>query len=203
MNSVLFDAELIRRCDRSGPRYTSYPTAVPFTSAFGADAYEKVALATNEQSPEEPLSVYVHVPFCASPCLYCGCNRIITRSRDRAQAYVARLSREVELQGRLFSRTRKIDQLHFGGGTPTFLQPGGLEALLAQLAGHFSIADADAREFSIEIDPRTVSAEDVRALASMGFNRMSLGVQDFDPRVQQAVNRVQSEDQVSLRVAHG
>jgi oxygen-independent coproporphyrinogen-3 oxidase len=199
-NTVVFDADLIRRCDRAGPRYTSYPTAVQFTSAFGEDAYRKVAVSTNERTPAQPLSVYVHVPFCASPCFYCGCNRVITRSHDRAVAYLQRLKSEIELQAELFSRTRPVDQLHFGGGTPTFLAAEELGSLLEHLGRHFSLAAAENREYSIEIDPRTVTPDSVRALARLGFNRMSLGVQDFDPDVQIAVNRLQSREQ-TLRVA--
>src|SRR5688572_14222464 len=126
MNAVLFDADLIRRCDCSGPRYTSYPTAVQFTNAVDEEAYRQVALASNIGTAVLPLSLYVHVPFCASPCFYCGCTRIITRSPDRAQAYLARLHREIELQSALFDRSRKVEQLHFGGGTPTFLQTSDL-----------------------------------------------------------------------------
>jgi oxygen-independent coproporphyrinogen III oxidase len=194
-NPVLFDADLIRRCDRAGPRYTSYPTAVQFSNAFGEEAYRQIAIESNERTPGQPLSVYVHVPFCASPCFYCGCNRVITRSRDRAAAYIARLRSEIELQAELFSRTRSVDQLHFGGGTPTFLEIEQLASLLGHLGNNFSLAAPADREYSIEIDPRTVTPESVRALAQLGFNRMSLGVQDFDPDVQAAVNRVQSKEQ--------
>ena len=200
MNAVLFDADLIRRCDCSGPRYTSYPTAVQFTTAFGADEYRSAAMEANARSPLAPLSLYVHVPFCASPCFYCGCNRIITRSRDRAHAYLARLHREIQMQAELFPRTRHVEQLHFGGGTPTFLQVSEIAGLMDYLGDHFSLAAASSREFSIEIDPRTVSPEAVHALASLGFNRMSLGVQDFDPAVQAAVNRIQPQSE-TLRVA--
>jgi oxygen-independent coproporphyrinogen III oxidase len=199
MNAVLFDADLIRRCDCAGPRYTSYPTAVQFTTAFGEAAYREVALASNAPATARPLSLYVHVPFCASPCFYCGCNRIITRSRDRAQAYLARLNREIELQAALFDRSRSVGQLHFGGGTPTFLQTSELAALMEHLGRHFSMFDTAGREYSIEIDPRTVTADSVHELAAMGFNRMSLGVQDFDPNVQSAVNRIQPEAE-TLRV---
>jgi oxygen-independent coproporphyrinogen III oxidase len=196
MNAVIFDAELIRRCDCAGPRYTSYPTAVQFTTAFGEEAYCNVARESNARSAGEPLSLYVHVPFCASPCFYCGCNRIITRSRDRAEGYLSRLKREIELQAEHFVRTRGVDQLHFGGGTPTFLETSQLASLMDHLARHFPFAEEPTREFSIEIDPRTVSSTGVHELVDMGFNRMSLGVQDFDPRVQQAVNRIQPESRV-------
>jgi oxygen-independent coproporphyrinogen III oxidase len=197
--AVLFDADLIRRCDCAGPRYTSYPTAVQFSNAFAEDSYRRTAMTSNERTPGQPLSVYVHVPFCASPCFYCGCNRVITRSHDRAAAYLEPLMREIELQSELFSRTRHIDQLHFGGGTPTFLSSDEIGSVLEHLGRNFSLADATTREYSIEIDPRTVTPEAVRALVHLGFNRMSLGVQDFDADVQAAVNRIQSKDQ-TLRV---
>jgi oxygen-independent coproporphyrinogen-3 oxidase len=198
MNEALFDADLIRRCDCSGPRYTSYPTAVQFTDAFGEDAYRSTAIQSNASEYGDgatPLSLYVHVPFCASPCFYCGCNRVITRSYDRAQEYLKRLNREIELQAPLFSRDRVVEQLHFGGGTPTFLETRELAVLLEHLGQHFSLTADNSREYSIEIDPRTVNAASVQALASMGFNRMSLGVQDFDPAVQAAVNRIQPESE--------
>jgi len=187
-----FDADLIRRYDCFGPRYTSYPTAVQFRSDFDAEAYRNAALENARASATNPLSLYVHVPFCASPCFYCACNRIITRSSDRARAYLARLYEEIKLQAALFGRTRSIEQLHFGGGTPTFLPMNHLADLMTKLARHFSLNDSPGREYSIEIDPRTVAPESVRVLADLGFNRMSLGVQDFDPSVQLAVNRVQS-----------
>ncbi len=152
-------------------------------------------MSSNERSPGQPLSVYVHVPFCASPCFYCGCNRVITRSHERATAYVQRLKSEIDLQAELFSRTRQVDQLHFGGGTPTFLEVEELASLLDHLGRGFSLAPPETREYSIEIDPRTVTPQSVRELAQLGFNRMSLGVQDFDPDVQRAVNRLQSKEQ--------
>ncbi|MEP7242057.1 MAG: oxygen-independent coproporphyrinogen III oxidase [Gammaproteobacteria bacterium] len=193
MNAVLFDADLIRRCDCAGPRYTSYPTAVQFTDQFGEESYRQVAQASNARSGANPLSIYVHIPFCSSPCFYCGCNRVITRDRSRSSAYLSRLGREIEMQAELFDRGRKVDQLHFGGGTPTFLDKADLSALMDTLSRHFGLASDAAREYSIEIDPRTVTVDSVNALASMGFNRMSLGVQDFDPEVQNAVNRIQPE----------
>jgi oxygen-independent coproporphyrinogen-3 oxidase len=193
MNAVQFDPDLIRRYEVSGPRYTSYPTAVQFTSAFGADAYRSAVLESRERAATKALSLYVHIPFCSSPCFYCGCNRIITRSRDRAEAYLARLRREIQMQAALFGRARNVEQLHFGGGTPTFLEASELAALMEHLRHQFSLSDSASREFSIEIDPRTVTPDSVHALAAMGFNRMSLGVQDFDPAVQAAVNRIQPE----------
>jgi oxygen-independent coproporphyrinogen-3 oxidase len=190
------DAALIRRYDCHGPRYTSYPTAVQFHSGFNEQSYRRVALLSNGGSPP-PLSMYVHVPFCAKPCFYCGCNKIITRDPVHAEQYLQRLQREIELQSALFERRRNVRQLHFGGGTPTYLTLGQLGALFEQLGKHFSIDRSEHREFSIEIDPRTLGASTLRELAKLGFNRLSLGVQDFDPRVQRAVNRLQTADQIA------
>jgi oxygen-independent coproporphyrinogen III oxidase len=184
-----FDAALVQRYDRNGPRYTSYPTAAQFHSGFDIGAYRRAALLSNVAAT--PLSIYVHVPFCTSPCLYCGCNRVITRDRGQAIEYIARLEQEIELQARLFDSRRSVQQLHFGGGTPTFLDAAQLQALLEHLGRSFSLAPTAQRETSIEIDPRTVNAQQLGALAALGFNRISLGVQDFDAAVQRAVNRIQ------------
>ena len=193
--SVQFDADLVRRYDRPGPRYTSYPTAVQFHDGFREAEYRAAAAKTNGKTPPAPLSLYVHVPFCASPCFYCGCTKIITRSREQAENYLTRLYREIEMQAELFDDDRTVDQLHFGGGTPTFLNPWQLEDLLKKLGWHFKLREDDSREFSIEIDPRTCAPDTVDLLARAGVNRMSLGIQDFDPEVQQAVNRIQSPEQ--------
>lgn len=189
------DAALIRRYDSHGPRYTSYPTAVQFHSGFDEQSYRRLALLSNAGAPR-PLSIYVHVPFCAQPCFYCGCNKIITRNPVHAEQYLQRLHREIELQGALFARRRNVRQLHFGGGTPTYLTMAQLAVLFEQLGRHFSIDRSERREFSIEIDPRTLDTHALPALAELGFNRLSLGVQDFDPRVQRAVNREQSPEQI-------
>lgn len=191
-----FDPELIRRYDRRGPRYTSYPTAVEFSTRFDALAYRRAALLSNA-SRMKPLSAYVHVPFCRSPCFYCGCNRIITRDAGKAVSYLKRLVREIELQGALFDRSRTVQQLHLGGGTPTFLSIAQLEEVIDQLARSFRLDGSERREFSIEVDPRTVERATFAGLATLGFNRTSLGVQDFDERVQQAINRRQSIEQVA------
>jgi oxygen-independent coproporphyrinogen-3 oxidase len=190
-----FDAELIRRYERNTPRYTSYPTANLFSAAFSCSDYRRAALLSNA-TPARPLSTYVHVPFCASPCVYCGCNRVITRDPEQATRYVERLKREIEMQGRLFDRRRKIEQLHFGGGSPTFLSFDDLNEVMTALDSHFTLDASPAREISIEVDPRTVADWTMPGLAALGFNRVSFGVQDFDPRVQEAVNRHQSHDLV-------
>jgi oxygen-independent coproporphyrinogen-3 oxidase len=187
-----FDAELLRRYDKPGPRYTSYPTAPRFASGFGEAQLREVARRSNAEPIPRALSLYAHVPFCFSPCFYCGCNRVITRDKTRGDAYLARLVREIALVAPLFDRDREVVQLHLGGGTPNFLAAGQLAELMETFERHFHFAPARQRDFSIEIDPRCVGASDVAALAAMGFNRASLGVQDFDPVVQQAVNRIQS-----------
>jgi oxygen-independent coproporphyrinogen-3 oxidase len=191
--TVCFDADLIRRHDRNGPRYTSYPTAVQFHTGFGPDEYRRAAAASNEPRPT-PLSLYVHVPFCGSPCFYCGCNKIITRDVTKAQRYLDYLYKEIAMQAPLFAHSRTVEQLHFGGGTPTFLSMQQLSDLMDTLATEFHLTAAPTREYSIEIDPRTLTPETLPGLSRIGFNRISLGVQDFDPDVQRAVNRVQSVD---------
>jgi oxygen-independent coproporphyrinogen-3 oxidase len=192
MTSLCFDRELIGRYDCAGPRYTSYPTAVQFHTGIGEAQYRAAALERAQEEGAEPLSLYVHLPFCTSPCFYCACNRIITRSEDRGTAYLQRLFREIEMQARLFGRDRVVKQLHLGGGTPTFFPIAQLGQLMAKLRTHFRLTDSPTREYSIEIDPRTVTPESVVELAHLGFNRMSLGIQDFDEAVQRAVNRIQS-----------
>jgi len=187
---VCFDTDLIVRYGGRGPRYTSYPTALQFNEDLTADDYRAHALASNESGV--PLSLYVHIPFCHTLCYYCGCNKIITRNEDRVNRYMEMLYREIEMQSELFDKSRKIEQLHFGGGTPTYLDDGQLDALMAKLRSAFNFDESDDREFSIEVDPRTVDAEGIRHLAKLGFNRLSLGIQDFDPVVQEAVNRIQT-----------
>lgn len=189
--AVRFDPDLVRRYDCHGPRYTSYPTALQFHPRFDAEAY-RCAAAASRGDPPRPLSLYVHVPFCASPCFYCGCNRVITRSPEKAERYLGWLGREIAMQGELFGRSRPVEQLHLGGGTPTFLSMPQLAGLMQQLVRHFGVDARREREYSLEIDPRTVRPEALAELAALGFNRLSLGVQDFDPEVQRAVNRIQS-----------
>ncbi|WP_029921148.1 oxygen-independent coproporphyrinogen III oxidase [Nevskia soli] len=195
--SPLPDVALIRKYDGHGPRYTSYPTAPQFSVTFGAQAHTDAADRCSIASRHSPLSLYVHIPFCASPCYYCACTKVITRKTGHADAYVARLVREVEMQARLFPPSREVTQLHFGGGTPTFLSATQLQRIFDALHRHFRLSADAGREFSIEIDPRTVDAQTLRHLATLGFNRASFGIQDFDPNVQRAVNRLQTPAQVS------
>ena len=191
--AIEFDPELIRRYDRSGPRYTSYPTAVQFHEGFGADEYRDIALASN--ASRRPLSLYFHIPFCDTLCFYCACNKIPTKNRGRAQPYLDDLHREIALQAELFDGDRIVDQLHWGGGTPTFISHEQMRALMAETRRRFRLHDDDAGEYSIEIDPREVRDDTLGLLRELGFNRLSMGVQDFDERVQRAVNRIQSEAQ--------
>ena len=190
-----FDAELLRRYDRPGPRYTSYPTAPQFSSAFGEEALREAAAASNGDPIPRRLSLYVHVPFCMSPCFYCGCNRIITRDLARGETYLVRLYREIALAAELFDRDREVIQLHLGGGTPNFLSPAQIGEMVDTLRRHFHFSGSPARDLSIELDPRFTNPTDIAALGKIGFNRASFGVQDFDPAVQEAVNRIQSVEE--------
>ena len=191
---VYFDQDLIVRYGGRGPRYTSYPTALQFNDELTQADYEAKAKESNDS--DVPLSLYVHIPFCHSLCYYCGCNKIVTRNEERVSRYMEMLYKEIEMQSKLFDRKRKVEQLHFGGGTPTYLDKEQLGALMDHLRASFTFDESDAHEFSIEVDPRTVDAERIRELRALGFNRLSLGIQDFHEPVQQAVNRAQSPAEV-------
>jgi oxygen-independent coproporphyrinogen-3 oxidase len=186
--------DLIERFDVAGPRYTSYPTADRFVEAFDASNLEQWLKQRASLGWSQPLSIYVHVPFCASVCYYCACNKIVTRDHGRGRPYVADLIREAELYGSHLERREPVSQLHFGGGTPTFLDGATLQAAIDGLERVFAFTP-DA-ERSIEVDPRTVDVGRLRALHAQRFNRLSFGVQDFERDVQQAVHRVQSTEQV-------
>jgi oxygen-independent coproporphyrinogen-3 oxidase len=188
--SVRFDGELIGKYGGPGPRYTSYPTAVQFHEGF-TPARHRLALEHSNASGR-PLSLYAHIPFCHSLCYYCGCTKIVTRKRDRAESYLRTLLAEMALYDGLVEREREVQQLHLGGGTPTYLDAAQLERLMQGFDRHFGLSTAAHREYSIEVDPRTASTGDPARWADLGFNRLSFGVQDFDARVQQAVNRIQS-----------
>jgi oxygen-independent coproporphyrinogen-3 oxidase len=192
---ITFDAELLRRYDGPSPRYTSYPTAVSFDSSFGQQQLEEYIRRSSSAPTVRQLSLYVHVPYCFSPCFYCGCNRIITRDVAKGAAYLSLLTCEIDALGALFDRNREVVQLHLGGGTPNFLQPAELAQLMACLEQNFRFGPPSRRDISIELDPRFLARGDVATYAQLGFNRASLGVQDFDPAVQLAVNRVQSVEQ--------
>ena len=187
-----FDLDLIRRYDVNGPRYTSYPTANLFTETFPESALREALAAEPPAGGRRPLSLYVHVPFCATICYYCACNKIITANRTHAVEYLERLFREMAMVSELVPAAHDVQQLHFGGGTPTYLNDEQFGAVFAALGRHFNLGDGDARDFSIEIDPRTVDPTRMSYLTGLGINRVSLGIQDFDPDVQRAVNRIQS-----------
>ncbi|MGI9223216.1 MAG: oxygen-independent coproporphyrinogen III oxidase [Woeseiaceae bacterium] len=196
--AIDFDQELVERYGGRGPRYTSYPTALQFSERLTESDYRANAIASNASGA--PLSLYVHIPFCHALCYYCGCNKIVTRNQVRVERYMEMLHREIGMQSELFDRARKTTQLHFGGGTPTYLDREQMDTLMAALRDAFPFDESDHREFSIEVDPRTVDSDDLRHLSDLGFNRLSLGIQDFDPVVQEAVNRMQSADEVSTLV---
>jgi oxygen-independent coproporphyrinogen-3 oxidase len=191
--SPLFDADLIRRYDIAGPRYTSYPTAPQFHSRFGESNYRAQVQASNSSGRD--LSLYLHLPYCASPCFYCGCLRLITRDRAKIESYLEYLLREMELVAPLFSRGRRLTQLHLGGGTPNLLNDEQLSRLMSAIHRHFDVAADGDRQFGIEVDPRSTTQAAVHTMARLGFNRISLGVQDFDTNVQEAINRIQSVDE--------
>jgi oxygen-independent coproporphyrinogen-3 oxidase len=193
VQDLQFDKALIERLAGNGPRYTSYPTADRFHGGFNEASYRQLVADTFSDTTTRPLSLYVHIPFCNTICYYCGCNKIITKNKSKAATYLDYLDKEIALQAPLFANKARVEQLHFGGGTPTFLSDEALTRLVRTLRQHFEFAPNDEGEYSIEIDPRKVKAETVALLGRLGFNRMSLGVQDFDHAVQVAVNRIQSE----------
>ncbi len=195
--------ELLRRLDVNGPRYTSYPTADRFVDAFGPDDYARAldqrAEGAGVIGGASPLSIYVHIPFCESLCYYCACNKVITKHHERAAEYLDALEKEVALHVARLGAGQAVSQLHFGGGSPTFLSDAELTRVMGVLRKSFRVAPG--AETSIEVDPRTVNHERLAHLASLGFNRLSFGVQDFDPAVQQAVHRVQSREMVASLMA--
>ena len=191
----LFDRELVAQYEINAPRYTSYPTVPHFRVGFvEADLHRAIRISNGDPIPRD-LSAYLHIPFCLSPCFYCGCTRMISHDRGNAATYLTRLNREIELVATRFDRDRSLAQLHFGGGTPNFLDADQLLELIKSLRQHFSFSHRADREFGIELDPRFCNEEYARCIAEAGINRVSIGVQDFDPAVQQAVNRIQSVDE--------
>ncbi|WP_321870232.1 oxygen-independent coproporphyrinogen III oxidase [Paraburkholderia tropica] len=189
---LLFRPDLLAKYGANGPRYTSYPTALQFRDDFNLDDYRHAA--EDPGATDTDLSLYFHIPFCDTVCFYCGCNKVATKNRARAKPYLKQLVREIEMQAALFDTKRPVSQLHWGGGTPTFLSLDEMSALMAATREHFALRPDSEGEYSIEIDPREASARTVAHLRQLGFNRLSLGVQDFDPIVQEAVNRVQPLD---------
>jgi oxygen-independent coproporphyrinogen-3 oxidase len=191
--SLQFDTDLIKRYDQPGPRYTSYPTALELHEGFSENNY-RLHIAKSNQAGG-PLSLYFHIPFCDTVCFYCACNKIITKNRQHAEPYLINLCQEIRMLGELFDRARIVNQLHWGGGTPTFLGFQQMQRLMTATRKHFLLHDDDSGEYSIEVDPRETQPQTIKQLRQLGFNRISLGLQDFDPNVQKAVNRIQSQAQ--------
>lgn len=193
LDAIRWDTDLIRRYDLAGPRYTSYPTAVQFHSQVGS--FDLLHALRDSRKAQRPLSLYVHLPFCANICYYCACNKVITKDRGRAQPYLQRLEQEIQLIACHLDPGQTVEQLHLGGGTPTFLSHDELRHLMAQLRKHFNLLEGDSGDYGIEIDPREADWSTMGLLRELGFNRVSIGLQDLDPAVQRAVNRLQSLDE--------
>ncbi len=200
MSQSVISEELLRRFDVAGPRYTSYPTADRFGSQFQSNDYINALRSCRGGSMSAPLSLYAHIPFCASLCYYCACHKIVTKHHERARQYLDYLKLELDLVADILGPGRVVSQLHLGGGTPTFLHDDELVEWMDHVRSHFTLMPHG--EFAVEVDPRTVSPKRLRALRDMGINRLSFGVQDFDPDVQAAVHRVQSEEKVFALVEH-
>jgi oxygen-independent coproporphyrinogen-3 oxidase len=192
---IEWDKQLIERYDLAGPRYTSYPTAPQFHEAFSQSSLFRAIVRSN--LAHRPLSLYFHIPFCESLCYYCGCNKIVTHNKARALPYIQRMIQELSLYADLFEPGKQVQQLHWGGGTPTFISDEEMSLLMNASRRLFNFADDESGEFSIEIHPGQVSADTMNHLRQLGFNRVSMGVQDFDENVQQAVNRFNTYEQVS------
>ncbi len=183
------EMELARRYATQGPRYTSYPTAPQFNTAFCQPGQDW--LATEPTQSAAPLSLYVHLPFCNDICHYCGCNKVVTRKEGAARHYLDHLAKEIAATAEKVGPRRPVTQMHWGGGTPNYLDGAEITELMHLLASHFRLLDKGYREYSIELDPRTIDLGTIPLLKGIGFNRISLGIQDFDPLVQKAINRVQ------------
>ena len=192
----LFRPDLLAKYSANGPRYTSYPTALQFRDDFNSADYLRAAADPGASAAD--LSLYFHIPFCDTVCFYCGCNKIATKNRGRARPYLEQLKREIALQAACFDTRRPVSQLHLGGGTPTFMSNDELAELMSAAREHFTLLPDSEAEYSIEVDPREASPDTIAHLRKLGFNRLSLGVQDFDPLVQQAINRIQPLDMTAL-----
>jgi len=194
-DQICLDLATIEKYDTTGPRYTSYPTAVEFHEGIDYKDYKRAAIDANGALLPRDLSLYFHLPFCRHLCFYCGCNKIVTKNQQKSDEYLDYLFREIKMHGELIDHDRKVQQLHLGGGTPTFYSAEQIEMLMNQVRRYFSLVSTDDRDYSIEIDPRTVGYQYLLALKRLGFNRISLGVQDFNPQVQKAIHRIQPESQ--------
>lgn len=195
---LVWNPQIIQRYDLSGPRYTSYPTAPQFHETFSeAELLEAIARSNSKASP---LSLYFHIPFCESLCYYCGCNKIVTPNKSRSHGYIKRLVQEIELQAKLINCVRPVNQLHWGGGTPTFISDAEMTLLMEATRNRFNLFDDDSGEYGIEIHPGKVALSTMTHLRKLGFNRVSMGIQDFDEKVQKAVNRFNSHQEVAQLV---
>lgn len=197
--NLLWDESLIKRYDLAGPRYTSYPTAPQFKEDFNFDDWRAAMEQSNTSN--SALSLYFHIPFCATVCYYCGCNKVITANRQRAIPYLNALKQEITFQAQFINPNRLVKQLHWGGGTPTYLSDEQMQELMDHINAHFHLAPDNQGEYSIEVHPQTVSPERLKVLRTLGFNRLSIGVQDFAPEVQKAVNRFNNETEVQNLIA--
>ncbi len=195
ISKLQWNQAMIQRYDLAGPRYTSYPTAPQFVENYPASEVEAAICRSNEAG--RPLSLYFHIPFCDTICYYCGCNKIVTANRKRARPYLDSLFQEIALRSAQFDRSRPVHQLHWGGGTPTYISDAEKRELMAETRKHFTLLDDDSGEYSIEIHPGGLSPDTLAVLRELGFNRLSMGVQDFNPQVQQAVNRFNSVEEVA------
>jgi len=200
-SNVTFDIDLIKKYNLSGPRYTSYPTAVVFNDDYRETQHKKNLRTYFDQSKNKPLSLYFHIPFCDTLCFFCACNKIATKKRDKADIYLDYLEKEIMMQSALIPTDRVVEQMHFGGGTPTFLTHPQLKRLMAMIEKHFTLLHDDSRDYSIEIDPREAAPETIQLLADLGFNRFSMGVQDVQEKVQIAVNRIQPIELTAQAIA--
>ena len=195
---MIWDSALIKKYDLSGPRYTSYPTAPQFDTGIS-----KISLIDKMlRESQTPLSLYFHIPFCAHLCYYCACNKVVTKQYEKGIEYVELLGEEMRLRSLMLDQTRKVTQLHFGGGTPTFLTEELITQLFNNIKQHFNLINDGTQDYSIEIDPREISRSKLKLLMDMGINRISIGVQDFDPKVQKAIHRVQSLEMVADLVSY-
>ena len=199
---VYFDKDVIARYSLTGPRYTSYPTVLHFHDWFTENSYREQAMLSNEDLIPSALSLYFHLPFCRKVCFYCACNKIITNNHRHADKYMDYLHREIQMQGQLFDRDRTVTQLHWGGGTPTYITNRQMHALMAETRKNFTLLDNDSGDYSVEVDPRVTGTTTIPVLRDIGFNRISVGVQDFDIEVQKAVNRIQPFELTAEVIEH-
>lgn len=192
-NHIDLDKDLLQKYSVSIPRYTSYPAAPEWTENFKkGDLLEAIELGNKKKSP---ISLYFHLPFCESQCYFCACNVVISKKKEMTVSYLSHIKKELELTSKLISKDRTVEQIHLGGGTPTYFAPDELEDLVSRLKQQFTLSKNC--EVSVEIDPRVTSIEHLQTLSKLGFNRLSMGIQDFDSQVQESINRIQPFEDTS------